>query len=144
MAVKPIPDGYHTVTPHLTVQGAPALIEFLKQAFDAQVIHCMTSPDGGIRHAEVRIGDSPMMIGEATEEWKAMPTTLYLYVREVDATYERAISAGGVSISPPQNQFYGDRCGAVKDPSGNYWCIATHVEDVAPEELEKRAAAARK
>lgn len=142
MAVKPIPDGYHTVTPHLTVQGAPALLEFLKQAFDAQVIHCMTSPDGVIRHAEVRIGDSPVMIGEATDEWQPMPTTLYLYVNDVDATYERAIKAGAVSIAPLQDQFYGDRSGGVKDPCGNHWGIATHIEDVAPEELAKRAAAA--
>ncbi len=142
MAVKPRPDGYHSVTPHLTVQGAPVLLEFLKQAFDAQVIHCMTSPDGVIRHAEVRIGDSPVMIGEATDEWKPMPTTLYLYVNDVDATYERAIKAGAVSIAPVQNQFYGDRSGGVKDPCGNHWGIATHIEDVAPEELAKRAAAA--
>lgn len=142
MAVKPRPDGYHSVTPHLTVQGAPVLLEFLKQPFDAQVIHCMTSPDGVIRHAEVRIGDSPVMIGEATDEWKPMPTTLYLYVNDVDATYERAIKAGAVSIAPVQNQFYGDRSGGVKDPCGNHWGIATHIEDVAPEELAKRAAAA--
>ena len=142
MAVKPRPDGYHSVTPHLTVQGAPVLLEFLKQAFDAQVIHCMTSPDGVIRHAEVRIGDSPVMIGEATDEWKPMPTTLYLYVNDVDATYERAIKAGAVSIAPLQDQFYGDRSGGVKDPCGNHWGIATHIEDVAPEELAKRAAAA--
>ena len=141
MAVKAIPDGYHAVTPYLVVQGAAKLIDFLKQAFDAQETFRMPMPDGTIMHAEVKIGDSMVMMGEASEQWKPMPAALYLYVTDADAVYKRALQAGATSIMEPADQFYGDRHGGVKDPSGNMWWIATHKEDVAPEELKKRAEA---
>jgi uncharacterized glyoxalase superfamily protein PhnB len=144
MAVKPIPDGYHTVTPYLAVEGASRLIDFVTSAFDGEVVERMARPDGTIGHAEVKIGDSLVMIGDATAQWKPTLATLYLYVKDVDATFARAIKAGGVSVMDPVNQFYGDRSGAVRDPAGNCWWIATHVEDVPPSELAKRAEAAFK
>jgi PhnB protein len=139
MAVKPIPDGYHAVTPYLVVEGTNKLIDFLKQAFDAQETFRMPKPDGTIMHAEVKIGDSIVMMGEASGQWKATPSKIYLYVNDVDATYKRALQAGATSITEPADQFYGDRHGGVQDPAGNTWWIATHKEDVPPEELKKRA-----
>jgi PhnB protein len=139
MRVKPIPDGYHTVTPYLIVEGASSLIEFLKEAFDAQETERVVQPDGTIMHAEVRIGDSVVMLSDAMGEWKPMPTSIYLYVNDADATYQRALQAGGTSVMEPANLFYGDRHGSVKDPAGNYWSVATHIEDVPREELAKRA-----
>jgi uncharacterized glyoxalase superfamily protein PhnB len=139
MAVNPIPEGYHTITPYLIVESAAKLIDFLKQAFDAQELHRMARPDGGIMHAEVRIGDSRIMMGEATGEWKPMPGSLYVYVNDTDTVYKRALQAGATSLMEPADQFYGDRNGGVKDPVGNMWWIATHKEDVPPEELAKRA-----
>ena len=106
--VKPIPEGYHSVTPYLVVQGAGKLIDFMKAAFDAQEIVRMSMPDGSIGHAEMRIGNSMIMIGEARDQWKAMPTSLYLYLEDVDAVYARAVSAGGTPFAEPKNQFYGD------------------------------------
>ncbi len=144
MAVKPIPEGYHTVTPYLVGPGMSKLIDFLKQAFDAKEIMRMARPDGAIMHAEVRIGNSPVMMGEPQGDQKPLPAMLYLYVNDTDATYKRALQAGGTSIMEPSNQFYGDRNGAVRDPCGNQWYIATHVEDVPPEEMAKRAQAAAK
>ncbi len=143
MAVKAIPDGYHSVTPYLTVQGVPTLIDFMKQAFEAQEIERMTGPDGRIGHAEVKIGDSIVMMGEAGGQWQPMPGSIYLYVNDVDATYKRALQAGAASTMEPMDQFYGDRSAGVKDPSGNQWWIATHKEDLSREELMKRAQAAR-
>ena len=142
MAVKPIPDGYHTITPYLVVQGAPKLIDFLQQAFEAQETERITQPDGTIGHAEVRIGDSVVMMAEARGEWKPMPSAMYLYVNDTDAVYQRALQAGAISTMEPANQFYGDRSAGVRDPSGNQWWIATHQEDVPPNELKKRAEAA--
>jgi PhnB protein len=139
VAVKPIPDGYHSVTPYLTVQGAARLLEFLKRAFDATIAEQLEQPDGTIGHAEVRIGDSVLMIADARGEWQPATGTLYLYVPDADATYQQAIEAGAVSVMEPTTQFYGDRHGGVKDPSGNFWWIATHVEDVPPDELARRA-----
>ena len=144
MAVKPIPEGYHTVTPYLAVEGAAKIIEFTKQAFGAQERHRMAAPDGSIMHAEVKIGDSHVMLGEARGPVKAMPSMLYLYVPDVDAVYQRAIGAGAKSEQEPADQFYGDRTAAVMDAAGNRWYIATHVEEVAPAEMEKRAQAAMK
>jgi PhnB protein len=141
MAVKPIPDGYHSVTPYLVVQGVGNLIDFLTQAFDAQEVFRMPRPDGNIAHAEVRIGDSIVMMGEAMGELKPMPSSIYLYVNDTDAVYKRALQAGATSMMEPADQFYGDRHGGVKDPVGNIWWIATHQEDVPPEELAKRAEA---
>jgi len=139
MAVKPIPDGFHSVTPYLIVPGVAKLIDFLKQAFGAQVTERMDMPDGTVMHAQVRIDDSPIMMGEAKAQYPAMPTHLYLYVKDADAVYKRAIQAGATSVMEPADQFYGDRHGGVKDPSGNTWWIATHVEDVSREEIERRA-----
>jgi len=142
MAVKPIPDGYHSVTPYLVVQGAAKLLDFLKQAFAAQELHRpMLRPDGTIMHAEVRVGDSVVMMGEPMGEHTPMPGSLYLYVPDVDAVYKRALQAGATSLTEPADQFYGDRSAGVTDPVGNRWWIATHKEDVAPEEIAQRAAA---
>jgi len=140
MAVKAIPDGYHTVTPYLIVQGAGQLIDFLKLAFDAQETERITAPDGAIAHAEVRIGDSIVMMSDAGGERAPMPSGLYLYVNDTDAVYISALRAGATSIVEPADQFYGDRSAGVKDPVGNQWWIATHKEDVSPEELKRRAA----
>jgi PhnB protein len=142
MAIKPIPDGYHTVTPYLLVQGAAELIDFLKQIFDAQETERVLRPDGAIGHAEIKIGDSVVMMSEAGGEWQPMPSSMYLYVNDTDTIYRRALQAGATSIMEPANQFYGDRSAGVKDRAGNHWWIATHVEDVSPEELQRRAAAA--
>ncbi len=144
MAVRPIPAGYHTVTPYLAVAGANKLLDFVKRAFDAKEIRCSKRPDGTVWHAEVRIGDSMVMLAEAAAPWKPMPTGIYLYVSDVDATYKSAIAAGGTSIMEPADQFYGDRHGGVQDPVGNMWWIATHIEDVSPQEMAKRQEAAAK
>jgi uncharacterized glyoxalase superfamily protein PhnB len=142
--VKPIPDGYHSVTPYLVVEGAAKVIEFAKQAFGAEELHRMNAPDGKILHAEIKIGDSRVMLGDAQGPWKPMPTTLYLYVPDVDAVYKRAVAAGGASEQEPADQFYGDRTSGVRDPAGNRWFIATHIEEVAPDEMARRAQAAMK
>ncbi len=142
MAAKPIPDGYHTVTPYLTVRGAAKVIDFLAQAFGAErPTETIKRPDGSIMHAQVKIGDSRVMIAEENEMAKAAPATLYLYVPNVDSAYQQAIKAGGKSIMEPMDMFYGDRSGGVKDPSGNSWFLATHKEDVKPQEMQKRAEA---
>jgi len=140
MPVTPIPKGYHAVTPYLCVQGADKLLDFVKRAFAATEREVMKQPDGTIRHAEVDIGDSIVMISEAQGEHNPMPTALYLYVTDTDATYRRALQAGGTSLMEPADQLYGDRNAGVKDPVGNKWWIATHQEDVAPDELARRAA----
>lgn len=144
MAVKPIPEGYHTVTPYLTIQGAAKLIEFLKQAFEARETERITQPDGTIGHAEVRIGDSVVMMADAGGERQPMPSGIYLYVNDTDAVYKRALQAGATSLMEPADQFYGDRSAGVKDPVGNHWWVATHKEDVPPAELKKRAEAVMK
>lgn len=144
MAVKPIPDGYHSVTPYLIVNGASQLIDFLRQTFGAEEVFRMPGPEGRINHAEVRIGDSMLMLADACEEHPPRQTMLYVYVDDVDATYQRALAAGATSVRKPANQFYGDRSAGVKDFAGNYWGIATHIEDVAPKELERRMAVAAK
>jgi PhnB protein len=142
MAAKPVPDGYHTVTPYLTVRNAAKVIEFLQQAFGAKISHEPTRrPDGSVMHAQVTVGDSPIMIADESEMAKATESTLYLYVPNVDSVYQRAVKAGGNTVMEPADMFYGDRSGAVKDPSGNSWFIATHKEDLAPQELQKRAEA---
>ena len=102
----------------------------------------MTTPDGTVVHAELRIGDSPIMLGEAQGEWKALPAMLYLYVKDVDATFARAVSAGATTVKEVADQFYGDRNGTVKDSWGNVWSIGTHIEDVPPDEMKRRAQAA--
>jgi PhnB protein len=142
MAVKPIPEGYHTVTPYLTVRNAPKVIEFLKQAFGGKLSHdAIKRPDGSIMHAQITIGDSRIMIAEESEMAKATVSTLYVYVPDVDRVYQQALKAGGNNVMEPMDMFYGDRSGGVKDPAGNSWYIATHREDVEPNELAKRAEA---
>ena len=137
--IKPIPSGYHTVMPHLINEDASRLIEFLQRVFDAQEINRLAGPDGRVLHAELKIGDSIVMIGEASQEWKAMPASIVVNVDDVDAIYNRAIEAGAISLREPEDQFYGDRSGGVKDLAGNHWWIATHIEDVSPDELKLRA-----
>ncbi len=138
MAVKPIPEGYGTITPYLVVHGAHDLLDFVKRAFDAEVVERMANPDGTIMHAAVRIGDSMVMMGEASGGFQAMPAMIHLYVPDADATYARALAAGATPVREVGDQFYGDRTGGVKDASGNQWWIATHKEDVSAEELHRR------
>lgn len=143
MKTSPIPPGYHTLTPYLTVANARAEIEFLKRAFDAQTTETLSEEsDGTVRHAELKIGDSMLMLGQARDQWRPRPTGLYLYVEDCDAWYKRAMSAGAKSLMEPADQFYGDRNAGVEDPEGNYWWIGTRVEDLSPEELKRRAQAA--
>lgn len=121
-----IPEGYHTVTPYLLVADVPREIEFLRQAFGAEESYRSTLPDGTVNHAAVRIGDSMVMMGQANEQYPAMPAMLYLYVADVDATYEQALQAGGTSVREIKDETYGDRVGGVKDELDNQWWIATH------------------
>jgi len=148
-AVKPIPDGYHSITPSLTCRNAAQAIEFYKKAFGAQEIMRMPAPDGKIGHAELKIGDSLIMLNDefpgmcAAPDAKAKPSnTLFLYVANVDDTFKRAIDAGAKSVMPVQDMFWGDRYGTITDPAGHHWGLATHKEDVAPEDMKKRAAEA--
>ncbi len=141
--VKPIPEGYHTITPFLVVDNASGFIKFLKKAFHAQLSYLMEADDGLIRHAELKIGDSVIMLSSAMEKNKPMSAMLMLYVEDCDQVYEQALKAGAESISEPADQFYGDRSGGVKDSWGNQWWIATHVEDVSNEEMNKRASELR-
>jgi PhnB protein len=148
--VKPIPDGYHSVTPYLIVNDGARAIEFYKQAFGATETFRMEGPDGRIGHAEIKIGDSHVMLADEQPQIGARspqtiggsPVSLTLYVEDVDATVGRAVEAGAKLIRPVADQFYGDRTGGVTDPFGHVWFVATHVEDVPYEELKKRAAAA--
>jgi uncharacterized glyoxalase superfamily protein PhnB len=142
MPPKPRPEGYHSVTPYLVVPRVKELIPFLKRAFGAvERFPPMTRDDGTIAHAELQLGDSVVMMGEASAEWPPMPSTLHVYAdEEVDAVYRRAVEAGATSVREPADQFYGDRSATVRDPSGNLWSIANHVEDVSPEEMERRIA----
>ncbi len=143
MAVKPIPDGRPRITPYLAVHGVPKLIDFLKQVFAAEVTHRTTMP-GGREHAEVRIGEALVMMGEPGGDWKPMPGSIYIYVSDADSTYKRALEAGATSLMEPADQYHGDRYGGVQDPFGNQWWIATHIEDVSPEEIARREAALMK
>jgi PhnB protein len=148
--VKPIPDGYHSLTPYLVFNGAAKAIEFYKQAFGATEVFRMEGPDGRVGHAEIKIGNSHVMLADEHPEMGARspqsiggsPISLMLYVEDVDAVVSQAVEAGAKVTRPVANQFYGDRTGGVEDPFGYAWYVATHVEDVPPEELQKRAAAA--
>jgi PhnB protein len=147
MAVKPIPDGYHTVTPYLTVNDGTAALDFYRRAFSAVELMRMPTPDGKIAHAEIRIGDSPVMLSDEFPDMGARSpksvggtsSFLMLYVENVDAVAEQATAAGAKLVRPVEDQFYGDRSGMVEDPFGHRWAIATHVEDVPPDELARRA-----
>lgn len=138
MAVKPIPDGYQSVIPYLVVPEPARLIDFLARAFGAVEKERHSDESGAIRHAEVRVGDSAIMIGGARGDWPPMPCMIYVYVEDTDAVYARALEAGATSVMPPADQYYGDRNAGVKDDAGNLWWIATHVEDVSPEEMKRR------
>jgi PhnB protein len=149
MAVKPIPDGYHTVTPYLIVKGAAGAIDFYKKAFGAEELMRFTAPGGTVGHAEVRIGDSRVMLADEHPQMGAVgpqslggtPVGLCLYVKDVDALAKQAITAGAKVVRPVMDQFYGDRSGTLEDPYGHKWTIATHKEDVSPEEMQRRLAA---
>ncbi len=141
-AVRAIPEGYHAVTPYLVVPRVSQLIEFLKRAFGAEERGRFARPDGAIMHAEVLIGDSIVMMGEPPNDQEARPSTLHLHAQDVDAVYRQAIAAGATSLREPANQFYGDRSAGVLDPAGNQWWISAHVEDVSPEEMQRRMRAA--
>ncbi len=136
--VKPIPEGFHAVTPYLVVEDAGKVAEFIKNAFGGKEHHRSTMPDGRVMHADLSIARFPCDVGQRAGA-AGESRHVYLYVTDTDAVYARAIEAGGVSVMAPMNQFYGDRNAMVKDPGGNSWCIATHIEDVAPDELDRRA-----
>jgi uncharacterized glyoxalase superfamily protein PhnB len=138
MPVNPIRDGFHSVTPYLFAEGALRLIAFISDGLGGEEVYRKERPDGSIMHAEMRIGNSMLMLGEAPDEFGPMPTSIYLYVTDSDAAYERALQAGGISIFPIMTLPSGERYGGVKDPCGNIWWIATHIEDVSPEEEERR------
>jgi PhnB protein len=152
MAVKPIPDGYHSVTPYLIVKGAAAALDFYKKAFGAQELFRFPMPDGQIGHAEIKIGDSPIMVADEPHDEtlqgigyrgpKSLGGTtvgIMVYVGDVDAVAKLAVAAGAREMRPVTDQFYGDRSGTFLDPFGHVWTIATHKEDVSPEELQRRA-----
>lgn len=132
------PKGYHSVTPYLVVDGAAELIEFLKKSLDAAEERRMTTPDGKIRHAEVRIGDALVMLSDATDQYPAYRALLQIYVPDVDATYQQALDSGAKSLREPADQFYGDRTAGVEDASGCSWWLATHIEDLTDEEIHQR------
>lgn len=146
MPVHHIPEGYHSVTPYLVVDGAAEALEFYKKAFGATELMRMPAPGGKIGHAEIRIGDSHIMLAdEHPEEGHrgpksigGTPVGIVLYVEDVDATFRTALSLGATETRPVENQFYGDRMGGLTDPWGHNWMIATHIEDVSPEEMERR------
>ena len=147
--VKPVPDGYHSVTPYISIRGAAEAIEFYKQAFGAVEIYRMPMPDGKVGHAELQIGDSRIMLAD---EFPDMPDAVAqspvslggttfgfnVYLPDVDARFQQAVDAGAKVRRPVQNQFYGDRSGIVQDPFGHIWTLSTHMEDLTPEEMQKR------
>jgi len=141
MTGKAIPEGYHSITPYLAVHEAGKLIDFLKRSFDAQEVRRHTMPDGTVANAEIKIGDSMVMIGEAPKEHSTMKSMLYHYVSDVDSVYQAALAAGGASVREPQDQYYGERVAGVADPAGNQWWIATREEDLSTEEMAKRMTA---
>jgi len=129
MALKPVPEGFHTLTPYLHIKGAAGLIDFLKQAFGAEEVTRMSKMDGTVSHAEVKIGDSMLELSEAHDRWQPMTCAIHLYAEDVDGVYRRALESGAVSLYEPVDQNYGDREAGVKDPCGNVWYIATHIRD---------------
>lgn len=143
--VKAIPDGMHSVTPHLVCAGAAQAIEFYKQAFGAVEEGRMPGPDGKLMHAMIRIGGSAVMLVDEMPQWGALgpkalkgsPVTIHLYVEDADAVFERALKAGAKALMPIAEQFWGDRYGKLEDPFGHHWSIGTHVRDVTPEEMKQ-------
>jgi PhnB protein len=150
--VKAIPDGYHTITPYLSIKGAASAIDFYKRAFGATEVMRFAQPDGRVGHAELQIGDSRFMLADEFPEMDfrsphsigGTAVQLHLYVPNVDTVVSQAVAAGAKLVRPVQDQFYGDRSGTVADPYGHMWHVATHKEDVSMEELRKRAAAQHK
>ena len=146
MPAKPIPDGYNTVTPYLIIQGAAKAIEFYQRAFGAQELLRLEGPGGTIGHAEVKIGDSPIMLADehpqmgyrSPQALGGTPVSLMLYVTNVDALFAQAVQAGCKVLRPVADQFYGDRSGTLSDPFGHVWTIGTHTEDVPEEEINRR------
>ena len=141
-AVRPVPEGTHTVTPYLIVRGAAKLATFLQKGLGAREKFRMAGEDGRIHHSEFWIGDSVVMLADASDPWKPMQANINLAVEDCDAMYKSALAAGAKSLREPADQFYGDRSAGVEDPCGNIWWMSTHIEDVSPEEMERRAAAA--
>ena len=145
--VKPIPDGFHSVTPYFVVKGAAAAIDFYKKAFGAKELFRMPGPEGRIMHAELTIGDSRIMIADESpksdsgQALTATANSIFLYVDDVDATFKQAVKAGGKENMPLQDMFWGDRYGKLTDPFGQRWGLATHKEDLTPQEIEERATA---
>jgi PhnB protein len=150
--VKPIPDGYHTITPYLSVKGAAGAIDFYKKAFGATEVMRFAQPDGRVGHAELQLGDSRVMLADEFPEMDfrsphsigGTPVQLHMYVKNVDTVVSQAVAAGAKIVRPVQDQFYGDRSGTVADPYGHLWHVATHKEDLSMEELRKRSAAQHK
>jgi len=150
--IKPIPEGYRSVTPYLIIRGAARALQFYQQAFGAVELLRMEAPEGRISHAEIRIGDSTLMLADehpeigakSPEAWGGSPVSLMLYVEDVDRVFAQAMEAGATVDRPLADQFYGDRTGGLKDPFGHVWYIATHIEDVSPEEMARRVEEARK
>ena len=147
--VKPIPEGYHTVTPYLILSGAGDAIAFYKKALGAEEVMRLADPGGKVHHAEIRIGDSRIMLADEHPELQALspktisgsPVSIHLYVEDVDRAVERAVTAGAKLLRPVADQFYGDRVGGIEDPFGYRWFIATHKEDLTMDEIRRRAAA---
>ena len=140
MSVRPVPEGYHSVTPYLIVPDAGAFVDFCARALGAVEKECMRTPDGDVVHAEIQVGDSPLMVGAARPEWPATPTHLYLYVPDADEAYRKAMAEGAESIREPADQSYGDRSGGVKHASGVCFWFGTRIENVSPEEMQRRMA----
>jgi PhnB protein len=149
MTVPYKPPGYHSVTPYLALRGARAAIDFYGRAFGAELVMKLDLPDGTIAHAEIRIGDSILMLAEEKAEWGnrspqslgGSPVSMMIYVPDVDAAFDRALAAGAARVRPVEDQFYGDRSGTLADPYGYQWTLATHIEDVSTEEAQRRMAA---
>ena len=152
MAVRPIPDGYHAVTPYLIVEGAARALDFYKDVFGATEQMRMAGPAGRVAHAEIRIGDSVVMLADEVPDmgyrgpkgYGGSAVSLMVYVDDVDATFQRALAAGAIERRAVQNQFYGDRSGTLEDPFGHIWTVSTHVEDLTPQEISQRAEQAMK
>lgn len=138
MKTSTIPEGFHTLTPYVTVHDARKLIEFLKHTFDAKEIYCSNRPDKTIAYARVQVGDSMIEISDASERANAMNVAIHVFVDDVDKAYKNAVEAGAFAILEPADKFYGSREAYVEDPCGNLWYIATPIEDVSYEEMRKR------
>jgi PhnB protein len=148
--VKAIPEGYHSITPFLVVKNCADALEFYKKAFDAEERYRMNMPDGKVGHAELKIGDSVLMLADEFPEMKSLspksiggsPVSMYVYVQDVDTMFNNAVTAGGIVLDGVKDQFWGDRYGRLEDPYGHLWSIATHKKDLSPDEMKRAAEAA--